>query len=208
MSLCFWYLQAGTVVMDRIAVIVGKEAIKSSDIDRDLRVTEFLNGEPIDRSPSARRKAAERLIDQFIIRHEIEEGGYARVRASEVDTMLVKVRQERFGGSQARLIQELSRYGLSEDQLQMELRWQEDALGFIDQRFRPGVFVTDEEVRSYYEAHSAELKRQFPRLQTYTAMEPKIRESLEGERLNQSFEQWLTAERKRNCIVYREGAFQ
>ena len=41
---------------------------------------------------------------------------------------------------------------------------------------------------------------------TYTAVEPKIRESMEGERLNQNFEQWLTNARKRNRIQYREGA--
>ena len=36
-------LAAASVVVDRIAVIVGKDAIKLSDIDRDLRVTEFQN---------------------------------------------------------------------------------------------------------------------------------------------------------------------
>jgi hypothetical protein len=41
--LLFCGVLAGAVVIDRIAVIVGKHAIKSSNIGRDLRVTQFLN---------------------------------------------------------------------------------------------------------------------------------------------------------------------
>ena len=90
----------------------------------------------------------------------------------------------------------------------MELQWQLDVLKFIDQRFRPGVLVTDEEVRAYYDRHLADLQRQFPQLKTFEAMEPKIRASLEGERLNQNFENWLVEARKREHIEYRQGAFQ
>jgi len=35
------------VVLDRIAVIVGKHVIKTSDIDVDLRLTAFLNREAV-----------------------------------------------------------------------------------------------------------------------------------------------------------------
>src|ERR1035441_1089260 len=46
-----------TVLVDRIAVIVGKQVIKSSDVERDLRVTAFINRQPIDLNAAARRKA-------------------------------------------------------------------------------------------------------------------------------------------------------
>ena len=62
------------IVLDRIAVVVGKVAIKSSDIERDIRVTAFLNHEPLVFTPDARKKAADRLIDQQIIRQEIATG--------------------------------------------------------------------------------------------------------------------------------------
>jgi peptidyl-prolyl cis-trans isomerase SurA len=112
------------------------------------------------------------------------------------------------GYSASRFKEALSQHGLTEEQLRLQLQWQLDVLRFIDQRFRPGVLVTDEEVRAYYEPHQADLKRQLPQAKTYEAMEPKIRESLEGERLNQNFDQWLVNARKRNRIDYRQGAFQ
>jgi hypothetical protein len=56
--LLIWYRPAAGVVIDRIAVIVDNHAIKTSDIDRDLRVTEFLNHEPLDTTVNVKRKAA------------------------------------------------------------------------------------------------------------------------------------------------------
>jgi hypothetical protein len=204
--LCCWTL-AG-VVLDRIAVIVDNHVIKTSDIERDLRATEFLNQSRLNLSLDARRQSAERLIDQSIIREEMEKGAYTRSGAADLDAMWKRLLQERFAGSEVRLKAELASYGLTEDQLRMQLQWQLDVLKFIDQRFRPGVLVTDEDVKAYYDQHTADLKRQFPLAKTYEAMEPKIRESLEGDRLNQNFEQWLAQARKRDRIEYRQGAFQ
>lgn len=200
-------LQAATV-LDRIGVIVGKHVIKQSDINRDLRVTEFLNRAPLDLSAAARRQSAERLIDQEIIRQEIITGGYERPAESEATALEAKLRQERFGGSESRLQQELARYGLSEQQLRDELRWQLTVLRFIDQRFRVGVIVTDEEVRTYYDQHLAELRRQYPANSGFEALEPKIRSLLEGERVNQSFDEWLKEARSRYQIDYKQGAFE
>ena len=201
-------LPAAGVVIDRIAVIVDKQAIKASDIERDLRVTDFLNGQPLDFRADVKRAAAERLIDQAVIREEMERGGYAKSTASEVNGMISRLLSDRFGGSQARLKEELSRYGLTEQQLRMQLQWQLDVLKFTEERLRPGVLVTDEQVRAYYDQHKAELERQFPQLKTYESMAPKIRASLESEELNKSFDQWLAAARKRDRIRYLEGAVQ
>jgi hypothetical protein len=134
----------GAVVIDRIAVIVDKRVIKLSDIQRDLRVTAFLNREPLRINSDAMHKSAERLIDQGLIAEEIARGGYASASESDADAMLKQLERDRFGASEARLRQELVRYGLSESQLREELLWQLTVLRFIDDRFRPGVPCGDE----------------------------------------------------------------
>ena len=194
-------------IIDRIAVTVGKHAIKLSDINRDLRVMSFLNREPLNLSSKARRAAAERLIDQSLIGDEIEEGGYDRPPDSDVEAMLNKIRQERFGGSDARLREALDTYGLNEGQLRQQLLWQLEVLRFIDQRFRAGVLVTDDDVRSYYDQHRADLARQNPKAQSLEDLQSKIRQSLEGEQVNQNFIQWLEEARKRDRIEYHPEAF-
>ena len=198
----------GATVVDRMALVVGKHAIKSSDIFRDLGATEFLNREQPNFSPDARHKAADRLIEQTIIRDEIATGGYQWASSADADAMLNKIRQERFGGSDARLRAELSRYGLTEEELREQLLWQLTVLRFIDQRFRAGVLITDEDVRNYYDQHLADLKRQYPQDSSYKALEPKIRASLEGERINQNFVESLERARKRVHVRYIQGAFE
>jgi peptidyl-prolyl cis-trans isomerase SurA len=198
----------GAVVIDRIAVVVDKHAIKLSDIHRDLAVTEFLNREPPDFSAAARQKAADRLIEQTIIREEIADGGYAWARESEADAMLDKLRQDRFGGVDARLQTALSPYGISVADLRAQLLWQLTVLQFIDERFRTGVLVSDEDVRAYYNGHLAELKRQYPRDSSFEALEAKIRDSLEGERVNQNFAEEMDQQRKSSRIRFIQGAFE
>jgi len=198
----------GAVVIDRVAVVVDKLAIKSSDIQRDLRLTQFMNREPVDLSAGEMRKAAERLIDQTLIRDEIARGGYRRPSDADADSMVKHLVRDRFAGSDSRLRELLSIYGLREDQLREQFLWQLTVLRFIDQRFRPGVQVADEDVRTYYDRHFAEFKREYPRNNSFDALQTQIRASLEGERINQAFAAWIEDARKRVRIEYREVAFQ
>lgn len=202
-------LQApATVVLDRIAVVVGKLAIKSSDIDRDLRVTAFLNREPISFTAEAKRKAAERLIDQQIIRQEIATGDYPRASDKDAASLLKEIRVSRFSGSDDRLRIELGHYGLTEAELEDRLLWQLTVLRFINERFLPGVMVSDDEVRKYYDEHLADLKRKYPRDNSFKTLEPQIRETLEGEQTNKQFEAWLEEARKDAVIEYHEEALR
>jgi hypothetical protein len=194
----------GAVVLDRIAVVVGKVAIKSSDIDRDLRVTAFLNREPLVITPDTRKKAADRLIDQQIIRQEIATGEYPRASDADAVALLNQIRASRFAGSDPRLIAELNRYGLTKAQFQDQLLWQLTVLQFIDERFRPGVQVSDDDIRKYYDAHLADLKRQYSQDYSFPALEPKIRELMEGEEINKQFEAWLAAARSRMWIEFHQ----
>jgi hypothetical protein len=196
------------VVIDRIAAVAGKHVIKTSDIARDLRLTEFLNREPLSITADQKKKAADRLVDQAIIRDEIATGSYRRANDSDANAMLEQIRKERFSGSDARLRQTLSQYGLAEEELKAQLVWQLTVLRFIDQRFREGILVNDEDVRNYYDQHLAELKRQYPGDNSFEALQPRIRTLLEGQRVNEEFGSWLDGARKRQRVEYRQGAFE
>jgi hypothetical protein len=196
------------VVLDRMAVIVGKHVIKTSDIDWDLRVTAFLNRQPLNLSPTAKRQSGERLIDQELIRQEIVTGNYKRPPDSEAAALLNNLRRDRFGGSDEAMRVALQHYSISEDQLRTQLLWQLTVLRFIDQRFRPAIIVSDDEVRAYYTQHLADLRRQYPNDNGFEALEPKVRSLIEGQRINQNLEEWLSEGRKNTRIEYRQEAFQ
>jgi hypothetical protein len=197
---------SGAVVLDRIAVIAGAHVIKTSDIDRDIQLTDFLNRVPLNFSSSAKRESAERLITQQIIRDEIVSGGYRRPPESESKQLEAELVRDRFSGSEQRLQEALQRYGLTEAELREQLLWQITVLQFIDQRFRGGVVVTDSEVRDYYDERYVELSKQYPKDNSLEALEPKIRTMLEGERINQSFNEWLDQARKSERVEFKQGA--
>ncbi len=173
---------SGPVIVDRIAVIAGTHVIKASDIDRDIRLTDFLNRAPLSFTASVKRESAERLITQQIIRDEIVSGGYRRPPEGEAVDLEAQLRRDRFGGSEQRLVEGLQRYGLTTAELRDRLLWQITVLQFIDERFRGGVVVTEDD--------------------------PKIRAKLEGERINQAFNEWLDQARSSVKVEFKQGAFE
>jgi peptidyl-prolyl cis-trans isomerase SurA len=198
--------RAAAETIDRIAVIVGKHVIKSSDIDHDIRLTAFLNKQSFDFSPQAERASADRLVDQELIRQELVTGSYRRPPETEGDTLQSQLVRDRFSGSETQFRQALKRYGLSPDQLRAELLWQVTVLRFIDQRFRAGVFVSDDEAHQYCEEHQAALRKQSPDANE-DSIQAKCRETLEGEQVNRNFDEWLQQQHKNTRIEYKEEAF-
>ncbi|HYI93856.1 MAG TPA: hypothetical protein VEX68_09955 [Bryobacteraceae bacterium] len=192
-----WLLSA-TVVLDRVAIIVGRRVVKTSDIERDLRASQFVNGEPVNVSMEAKRKVADRLIVQELVRQETMNGGYSQPNERDVDALLQP---------QHRDAAALTRYSLTAEQLRRYLLWQLTVLRFIDERFRPGVLVTDEDVRDYYEKHRRELEKAYPKSNSLEALTPKIREIISGELVNQRFEEWIEETKRRTRIEYRDAAF-
>jgi len=122
-------------VIDRVAVVVGNQVITDTEVRTEVRLTQFLNGQPMDLSAAARRQAAERLVDQQLIRGEMEIGGYQAPAGSEADTLLRQFRQQNYPSDVAfRAV--LEKYGLTEESVKRHLIWQVAALRFAEQRFR------------------------------------------------------------------------
>ena len=121
-------------VIDRVAVVIGTQAITQSEVVREARLTAFLNQQPPDLNAAARRAAAERLVDQQLIRNEMQIGGYAMPGEAEGDAVLRKFRQDNFSSIPA-FRAALEKYELTEDEVKRHLLWQAAALRFTDQRF-------------------------------------------------------------------------
>ena len=139
----FGFLAAALVtgraqVIDRIAVTVGADVFTETEVLEQLRLTALLNGQKPDESPAARRQAADRLVEQDLIRREMTESQYPKPDASESQQMLQVFKRSRFAG-EAEYRQALARYQVTENALKARLLWQLTALRFTDLRFRSGV---------------------------------------------------------------------
>ncbi len=63
-------------IIDRIVITVGNQVITQSQVDDEIRVTAFLNHEKVDLSAAARKQAASRLIEQALIKREMDLSRY------------------------------------------------------------------------------------------------------------------------------------
>jgi hypothetical protein len=195
-------------IIDRIAIVVNNQIVKDSDIDRDIRLVSFMNGEKIVADSATRKDAANRLIDQQFIRREITMGEYPRPSTSAVDQMLAQTRTSRFASPQ-QFEAALKSYGITEPELKQYLQWQLTVLQFIDARFRPAVLVTDDDIQKYYDAHLAELTQEHPNQpHTLPALKDEIEQALVGERVNEQFYAWLGQRRKTGKIEFHEEGLQ
>ena len=189
---------APAVIIDQIAVVIGNSIVKDSDIDRDIRVTSFLNNEPLNFDNAARKQAANRLIDQIFIRREIQVGDYPMATLKEADEQLDRLKKERFRSNLA-FEQALHRFGLTELELRTDFQWQLTVLRFIEIRFKPAVLVSDEEVEKYYKQNAAKYPGK-----SLDDVREQIRDTLTEERINQQFFRWLEYQRRSNKIQYLE----
>lgn len=121
-------------VVDRIAVTVGQDAITESEVRDEIRVAAFFNNEPLDFSPSARRSAAERLVDQYLIRRELATGTYPPIDPARGEQLVRDFEKQHFR-SRADMEQKLQQYGLTVDDLKEHLLFQAAAVQFTDLRF-------------------------------------------------------------------------
>jgi peptidyl-prolyl cis-trans isomerase SurA len=196
------------VILDRIAIVVDGRVIKDSDITREIRVTDFLNGDPLSFTAAERKKAASRLIDQALIAREVSLARYSQASPEETAKLLDQVQKQRFK-SEAAFKAALSGYGITAEQLRQHLAWQITVINFIEARFRPGVLVTDEDIEKYFESHKAEFQTAANgRPVSVRDVRDQIVEQITGERVNREFFKWLDAGRQQARIEYHEPELQ
>ena len=194
-------------IIDRIAVTVGDRVITDSEIVREIRLTAFLNGEPVNFGPESKRKTADMLVEQRLIQIENDASLYPPPASEAVEEML-KQQQERFA-SPAAYKEELRRFGVSEQELKGRLQRQLATLRFLELRFRPGIQVTDEEIAAYFAKRlTPELKKTNPGLEfALTDYREQVEQALIDERVDQASDAWLKAARDHTRIEFRAAVF-
>ena len=183
-------------IIDRIAIIADNDAILDSDIQRDIRLTSFLNSKAPDFSPASRKAAASRLVDQDLIRKQIRSGVYPSASRAQVDALLSQIRHDRFL-SDTEFSQALARNGITEAQLRDRLSWQLTVLAFIDARFRPEVTISNKDINDYMTSHKSA-----------NPTEAQVRELITGERVNKLLNSWLDDARKDTRVEYLEKSLK
>jgi hypothetical protein len=184
--------------LDRIAVTVGGHVISEHDILQDMRASAFIDGKAPEFSAAQKRKAAERLVDQYLV---LEDATATRVPpppAADVAGLLTPIRA-RYASDQAYRTA-LAQAQISETELSEQLLAGLRMLRYTDLRFRPEVQLSEETLRAYYD------KVKPP--QTFEASRGDIEKLLTDQQTMQALDRWLDMSRSETVIVYHEGAFK
>ena len=194
-------------VIDRMAISVGNQVITESQIDEEVRVTAFLNNEKPDLSADQKKKAAARLIDQALIKREMDLSRYPVPALSDADSALKDI-QSRYPG-QAAFDQALQDHGITTAQLKEHLWWQLTVLRFVDYRFRPGIQISDSDVQAYYQQQVSKWQQQgvktIPSLGDQRA---EIEQILTDQQIDENLDSWLADTRKQVPIRYLDETLQ
>jgi len=200
-------LAAGEV-LDQVAVRVGGQVITDSAVRRHLRMEAFVQNREPDLGAEARRKAAERLIDQALVRRELELNRYPSPPAAEIAANLEQIRKglNEDAGAFAR---SLERYGFTVEDLRNEVFYEIALLRFVDFRFSPGVQVSEEEIQQAYE------KEVVPEAKRRNTPPPALEEARESivkllayRKTTAALEQWLAQARQQVKIRLFEEALR
>lgn len=181
-------------IVDRVAVVVGKTVITESEIDDNLRIAAFLNGEPLDLSATQRRAAADRLVDQQLLRNEMDVTRFANPSAAAAaDRQLRELIQRRFH-SDGEYRAALERSGVTEDQLKEQLQWQLAVVAFTDFRFRSEIAPPSSQSADRASTDNTPAKKD--------AAVPA------AESVDQQLDSWLKEAHTAARIVFKEEAFR
>jgi hypothetical protein len=195
-------------MLDRVVARVGKDAITESTLRRHLRMEAFFAGTAPELGPDARRKAAERLIDQILIRRELELNRFAPPSSADVETQIGELSKLRHEDAAA-LSASLQRSGFSFDDLHSEIQYQIMLLRFVDFRFSAGILVPDDEIQQAYEKEvTPEARQRNVPVPSADEARAGIVKLLKYRKTNVALEQWLAQARQQVKIHLFEEAFR
>jgi len=196
---------AGEVV-DRIVATVDHHAIVQSEWDDAVRFECLMADRPVAAVTSEeRRKTLDRVIDQALLREQMEASSFPRASADEVVARIREMREQNAawktdnGWHRA-----LSAYGLTDDDVTERVAMQLDMVHFIDMRFRPNIHIDPRNVEEYYVGQLLpELRRSGAAQITLQEASPKIEEVLVQQRMDEMLTAWLRNLRQQIPVVVR-----
>jgi hypothetical protein len=198
-------LSAETI--DRIAVTVGSHVISEQDVMQEIRVSAFLDGARPDFSGEEKRKAADRLVDRYLVLQEAAATRTPLPTAANAASLLAEV-QARYGTAE-KFQEALRAAGITEEALRNHLLAGLQMMRYTDLRFRAEVQVTEAALRAYYDsvmANGAGTSGQ--PAGSFEENRATIEKLLTDQQTMQALDRWLGMTRSNTQILYRDAVFR
>lgn len=200
-------LSSSGEVIDRVVGAAGTDVVTLSEARRYLEYQSVFQNRELDLSRQAYRDAVDQLLNQALIRREIELSRYTPPAMAEAEKRLNEWMADKDRG--ASMQKQLAAYGITEDDLRKRLLWYITVLRFTDYRFSPGVQVRDEEIDEYYKStFLPQFRKSSPGLQEPSLDESRaaIQRVLVQQKTTQATNEWLNIARQQARVKVFEEA--
>jgi len=179
-------------LVDRIVAIIDREVVTLSEAEQASEIARARTG-----ASAPLVSVVERLIESRLVEREVERFTGEPLSPEIVDGALQEV-HARFS-SETAFQEMLARNGLSEEELRATLRRQIGVAQYLERRFRPLTFVTEEQIEAYYrdELMPSLQGRPLPEL---SEVSESIRRVLEERAFNARVEEWIESLKGRTRI--------
>jgi len=189
------------VTVDRIAAVIDRQVLTVSEVNQmaELRFFPRVAGRSDD---DYRHDILEALIAQALRYRDVERFGAQDIPKDSIEARLVEI-QHRFA-SPADLDTALARAELTADELRALIKRQLQVEAYIQERFAPMVFVSNEDIADYYNGpwRQQRVERGLP-VPPLNDVREEIRTLIRSRQLDQQIETWTTQLRARaNVDVY------
>jgi hypothetical protein len=203
------------VLLDRAVAVVNRRVILAADLDDEIRLS-VLDPNLVGQGVLTRKGALEQLISRALIEQQIrqEDEQAAEPPQAEVDARLSELRKELPAcvhencATDAGWTAFLAAHDLTPRRVEAYLRYRLEILRFIEQRFRQGIRISQQEVAAYY---NDTLLPQYAPGETPPALEkvsPRIEEILLQQQVNALFDDWLANLRKEGDVEVLDPALE
>ena len=185
---------ASAEVLDRIIATVNGHVILQSDWDEALCYEALLSNRTLAQfTDDDRRAVLDRLIDQELLREQMNSAGFVHATDAEIDARLAEARKLYPQAASPQQWQSLvAQYHINETDLRTRIRTQIDLMRLVDARLRPAVQIDSKTIEAYYrDQFVPKLKQSGAADVPLAEVSSKIREVLTQQKVSELLVSWL-----------------
>lgn len=191
---------AAAVTVDRIAAVVDRQVLTVSEVWQLVTIRFFPR--TAESEDEHRREVLDALIAQALRFRDVERFGAQDIPRDTIEARLLEI-QRRFA-DEAEFAAALARAELTVDEVRALIKRQLQVEAYIQERFAPLVFISNEDLTSYYRGAWTEQRRArgLP-VPPLDAVREEIRTAVRASRLQEEVGRWTNQLRARaNVDVY------
>lgn len=192
--LAFLTLPATAVTVDRIAATLDRQVLTVSEITQMVEIRFFTRGSQSE--DDHRRDVLDALIAQALRYRDVERFGAQDIARDVIEARLLEI-QRRFP-SEAEFLAAVAKAELTLDEVRALVKRQLQVEVYIQERFAPLVFISNEEIDTYYRGPWTQQRRErglaVPPL---NSVRDEIRTAVRGSRLQEEIGKWTSQLRAR-----------